>query len=186
MNPVFLAVLSIALVWMLLLMLRRGSEEDLLRDVEIGEGSEYMVRLPRRALLDQCLSAEDLDYVQLRNSPVLLRLFLHERRRLAIAWLRQTRREAHRLFRLHVRSVRFAHDLRPAAELKLLCAMGLFALVYAAMLAAVWWYGPLRTRRSLQSIQTLAGILARLVDRIVAAIVPGALPGMPAAAGVSR
>jgi hypothetical protein len=184
MNPVFLTLLCVALVCMLLVMLRRGSQEDLLRDDEICQGSEYMVRLPRRALLDQCLSAGDLDYVSLRNSPPLLRLFLHERRRLAVAWLRQTRREAHRLLRLHVSSVRFAADLRPAAELKLLLAVGLFALVYAAMLAAVWWYGPLNTRRSLQSIHALSGILARLVDRIVAGIVPATLPAT--AAGVTR
>lgn len=185
MNPVFLTVLCVALVGMLLVMLRRGSQEEILRDDEIFQGSEYMVRLPRRILLDQCLSADDLDYVRLRNSPALLRLFLHERRRLAAAWLRQTRREAQRLLRLHVSSARFAADLRPAAELKLLFAVGLFALVYAAMLAAVWWYGPLNTRRSLQSIQALSGILARLVDRIVAGIIPAGLPAMPAA-GVIR
>jgi hypothetical protein len=185
MNPVFLALLCIALVWMVLVICRRGFEEDLLRDDEIFQGGEYSVRLPRRALLDQCLSAGDLDYVRLRNSPALLRLFLQERRRLAVAWLRQTRREAHRLLRLHVSSVRFAADLRPAAELKLWFAVGLFSLVYAAMLAAVWWYGPLNTRRSLQSIQALSGILARLVDRIVASIIPANLPAMPAA-GVIR
>jgi hypothetical protein len=187
MSPVFLAVLGVALVGLLSLMWRHGSYEEIDRAGDIPEGSEYVVRLPKSSLFHRCLSAEDLEFVRLRKSPALLRLFLHERRRLAMAWLRETKREARRLVRLHVRSVRFAADLRPAAEARLFLAVALFSLVYAALLAAVWWYGLLRTRRSLQSIRALAGILARLAERIVAGgIVPDALAGMGATAGVAR
>jgi hypothetical protein len=186
MNPVFIVLLCAAMAWLLVLLLRRGEEEEFDRGAGIPSGSEMVVRLPQRFLLNQCLSAQDLELVRLRHSPALLRLFLHERRRLAVRWLRQTRREAHRLVRLHVHSVRYAADLRPVAEVKLFLAVGLFLLVYAATLTVVWWYGPLRTRRSLQSIQALAGILGRLADRIVAAIVPGAFPGMGTAEGAAR
>jgi hypothetical protein len=186
MNPVFLVILCVALVWVLFLMLRRGAQQEAGRAGGIAQGSEYVVRLPRRSLLHECLAVEDLEFIRARKSPPLLRLFLRERRRLAEAWLRETRREAHRLVRLHVNSVRYAADLRPAAEVRLFFAVVLFLLVYVTMLSLVWWFGRWRTRRLLDSIQALAGILARLVDRIVAAVVPGALPGLGAAAGVMR
>jgi hypothetical protein len=186
MNPAFLAVLCFALIGLLSLILSRGAYDELDRANHTLGNSQLVVSLPKRSLLHRCLSAEDLEFVRLRKSPPLLRLFLHERRRLAMAWLRQTRREARRLVRLHLSSVRFAADLRPAAEAKLFFAVGLFWLVYAALLVAVWWYGSLRTRRSVQSIRALAGILTGLADRIVAGIVPDAMAGMGATAGAVR
>jgi hypothetical protein len=184
MNPVFVALLCVALVWLLIL-LRGGAVEDPGRTRDLAQDLELVGRLPRRSLLDQCLSPEDLDFVKIRKSPAVLALFLHERRRIAVSWLRQTRREAQRLVRLHVHAVRYAADLRPAAEAKLFLAVGLFMLVYAAMLTAVWWYGPLRTRRSLASIRSLASVLAQLADRIVAGIAP-ALPPIASPAGAAR
>jgi hypothetical protein len=185
MNPVFIALLCVALVWLLIL-LRRRSLEDPGRAADISHGPELVIRLPKRSLLNQCLSPEDLDFVKLRKSPALLELFLHERRRLAVGWLRQTRREAQRLVRLHVHSVRYAADLRPAAEARLFLSVVLFMLLYAAMLTGVLWYGPLRTRRSFQSMRALAGLLAQLAERIVAGIIPGALPPIGASAGATR
>lgn len=185
MNPIFLASISVALLWLLFLMLRRST-------AEVGRvglypaGSEYEVRLPPRHLLDQCLSMEDLEFVRRRKSRVLLGFFLEERRRLADLWLRETRREAHRLFRLHLNSVRFATDLRPAAETRLLFAVAVFFLVYGALITAVWFYGALQTRQFLHSTHALARILARSTDRIARAIAPGAVPGMGAATGFTH
>jgi hypothetical protein len=184
-NPVFLASICIVLVWLLVLMFRR-SAGDADRIGSSLAGSEYEVRLPARYLLYQCLSAEDLEFVRLRKSPVLLRLFLRERRRLATSWLRETRREAHRLLRLHLNSVRFAADLRPMAESRLFLVVAVFFLVYGALTAVVWFYGPLQTRQFLQSTQALGRIFARLTDRIAAAIAPSALPGIGAATGFSN
>jgi hypothetical protein len=101
---------------------------------------------------------------------------VRERRRLAIAWLRQTRREAQRLLELHVRSVRYAADLRPGAEAKLFLAFGLFLLVYGMMLGFVFWYGPVTTRRFLESLQGLAGVLSQLGERIATSIGSRPLP----------
>jgi hypothetical protein len=98
-----------------------------------------------------------------------------------MAWLRQTRREAQRLLQLHVRSVRYAADLRPGAEAKVFLAAGLFLLVYGVMLGIVVWYGPLRTRRFLESLRGLAGVLSQLGERIATGIASGALPATGAA-----
>jgi len=176
-NPVFLAILSFALLWLLFLMLRRSRSEPDPFDAAAAR-SESEVRLPARHLLDQCFSAEDLEFVRARQSPALRRLFLRERRRLAGCWLRETRREARRLLRWHLNSVRYAADLRPAAEAKLLWVAAVFFLVSSALTALVWLYGPLETRRFLASTQELARILTQTTDRMAAAIHPRAVPRM--------
>ncbi|HEY7387993.1 MAG TPA: hypothetical protein VH640_05760 [Bryobacteraceae bacterium] len=185
MNPVFLASISVALLWLLFLMLRRSTSE-VKRARLSPAGSEYEVRLPPRYLLDQCLSMEDLEFVRRRKSSALLGLFLEERRRLAALWLRETRREAHRLLRLHLNSVRFAADLRPAAESRLFLAVAVFFLIYGALMTAVWFYGPLQTRRFLDSTHALARLLARVTDRIAVTIAPGAVPRMGAVTGLTN
>jgi hypothetical protein len=192
-NPILIAILCLALVALLYVMLRHAATEhsenaqwgyaEWGRSGETADGSR--VRLPPRSLLNQCLSADDLDCVQRRQSRPLLRLFLHERRRLALAWLTETKREAQRLLRLHVHSVRFAPDVRLGAEAKLAISVALFLVVYAALRTLVWWYGPWQTRQSLKSVQALFGVLAQLADRIVGAVIPVG-PQMEAAAGPLR
>jgi hypothetical protein len=170
--------LCATLAALLVVVLRGNRQQETGGNYELLNRPESLVRLPDRALLDRCLSAEDLAFISSLESPRLLRLFLRERRRLAIVWLRQTRREAQRLLELHVRSVRYAADLRPGAEAKLFLAAGLFLVVYTMMSGIVLWYGPLRTRRFLQSLQSLAGLLSILGQRIAGGIAPGPLPAI--------
>jgi hypothetical protein len=167
--------LCATLAALLVLVLRRNRQQETGRSYDSLNRPESFVRLPDRMLLDRCLSAEDLAFISSFESRALLRLFVGERRRLAVAWLRQTRREAQRLLQFHVRSVRYAVDLRPGAEARLFLAAGLFLLVYGMMLGIVFWYGPVRTRRFLQSLQGLAGVLSQLGERIAASIASGGL-----------
>lgn len=176
MSLALIAGLCAALAALLVLVLRRNREQEPGGSYDSSNRLKPTVRLPDRTLLDQCLSAEDLAFISSFASRHLLWLFVRERRRLAIAWLRQTRREAQRLLQVHVRSVRYAADLRPGAEVKLFLAAGLFLVVYGIMLSIVFWYGPLRTRRFVQSLQGLAGVLSNLGERIAAGIPSGSMP----------
>jgi hypothetical protein len=119
------------------------------------------------------LSIEDVEFAAQLGSPRILHLLLRERRRLALKWLRQTRREAGRLLRQHVRAARHAADLRPAAEVRLWFHAGLFLIVYEVLLTAVRLYGPFRTRAFVRSVFAMAGVLADLGDRIASAITTG-------------
>lgn len=183
MNLIFIITISIALLFFLWLVVRRSASDSAAQHDNPTGLSQYLVCLPPRALLDRFLSAEDVEYAATLNSPAVVRLVLRERRRLAAAWLRQTRREAGRLFRLHIRTVRQAQGLRPAAEVKLMFAAGSFFVVYAVMMAAVGLYGPLRTRRFLESVQTLANVLSNLGGRIAESIGPGMVPHLDATGG---
>jgi hypothetical protein len=174
----FIIAIALTLLFLLWVVWRRETNNGSAAGGGFPDPSEYLVRLPKRALLDRCLSPEDVEFAAMLRSPALLRLLVYERRRLALAWLRQTRREAVRLFRLHVRTVRHASGLRPLAEAKLFSAVGLFLIVHGVMVGSVCLYGPFRTRRFLESLRLLADLLSRLGGRIAESIGPGLVPQM--------
>ncbi|HEY1241131.1 MAG TPA: hypothetical protein VGF16_11270 [Bryobacteraceae bacterium] len=115
------------------------------------------------------------------RSPAVLQLLLRERRRLALEWLRLTRREARRLLRLHLRSVRHSADLRPATEARLLLHFGMFVVVYEILVAMVRLYGPVRTQSFVRSVQRLADVLSSASGQIAKAASPVSFPNVESA-----
>jgi hypothetical protein len=180
MDLTLIIVTGGALLLLLLVAWRRGAADDFAAIHDRPESTEYRVHLPERALLDRCLAREDEEFVSGLRSPRLLSLLFRERRRLALGWLRQTRREASRLYRLHVHSVRHATDLQPASEMKLLSALGLFLFICGMMMGMVWLSGPLRTRRLLHAGAAQADLLSHLGDRIAAYVAPQLMPHLGA------
>ena len=177
-------IIGIAAVLLFLLWVSRRRSLDIAdAGRHSGEESDFFVRLPPRGMLSRCLSVEDVEFVAARRVPRVLQLLLHERRRLALKWLRQTRREAGRLYTLHVRTARHSVDLQPTAELKLLLHFGVFLLMYQALMSVAWLYGPLRTRGFVRSVETLAGVMANLSGRIADSVGPATNPQWGAARG---
>ena len=155
--------ITIALVLLILLWARgRRRSSAFVRSRFAPEAAEYLVQLPPRDLLERCFSEDDVRFVAGLGAPEVLRLLLRERRRLALEWLRLTGREARRLLGLHVRTVRFAADLRPATEFQLLARAGAFLFTYELLMILVRWYGPLRAQAYVRSIQGLGSVLAAL------------------------
>jgi hypothetical protein len=136
--------------------------------------AEHPIRLPPHALLGRCLSVEDAEFAASLGSPAVLRLLLRDRRQFALEWLRQTRSEAGRLLRLHVRAVRYAAGLRPGREVALLFFAGMFFAVYEMLALCVRLYGPFRTRQFVHALHGLARVLTALGARIAASAVPSA------------
>lgn len=128
--------------------------------------SQDLPRPPSRAILDRCLSLEDIRFVTTIRSPELLRLLLSERRRLALRWLKQTRTEAGRLFRSHLRAARHAQNLRPVTEFRLLFDFTSLVLIYQLLSVLVRFYGPIRTAGFLRLAHSLSHVLANLGGRI--------------------
>jgi hypothetical protein len=180
-NLISICILCIGLLALVLLVWRRDRARETEDFLSESEGPENVARLPERGLLYRCLSPEDLEFITRRKSRRLEELFVRERRRLAICWLRQTRREASRLYGLHLRSARHAANLRPAAELNLFFAVALFLIVYEAMLGAVWLYGPFQARQFLAFLHSLGDLLSRLGVRIAGSITPAPWPELRAA-----
>ncbi len=129
-------------------------------------GEEVPAGLPDRAIMERILSAEDARYIASLRLPRVYRLFLRERRRLAIVWLRAIRAEAARLFGLHTRAVRQMQDVRPIMEVRVACSFALFMLNYAVVVGLVRWYGPFGAGAILRVFDSLSGAMERLSRQV--------------------
>ena len=170
MTSVAIIALAIACLVLLLAALLRSRTSR--TDLESAFDSERAVRLPPLAVLDRCLSLDDIEFTARLRAPRVLQLLLSERRRLALRWIRHTRHEVRRVFRRHLQAVRHSADLRPARELRVLVDALSFACLSQILVAVVYFYGPLQSRSFLQSIRSLANLLANLGGRI-AVVSPG-------------
>ena len=79
---------------------------------------------------------EDWDYVGGLNSETLKRMFLKERKGLALAWVEAARSEARTLIRVHRTAASTSPHLRPGVELRITYVYAEF-LFYCALLAFV-------------------------------------------------
>lgn len=140
--------------------------------------------LPPRALMQRILSIEDVEFAQMLPAPRVLRLLVAERRRLALGWLHQIRREAGRLVEMHVREARHAAGLRPATEIRLFAHMTLFLATYQVLLAGVWFWGPFRTRGYLRWIRGLSDLVSDSGGRMADLARAGSAPAPQSAANL--
>jgi|SRR5579871_225195 len=178
MNSVIFLIIGVILLILLWAGSRRSTDS-----ASPPDSSEYLVQLPSSSLFARCLSEEDVRFVASVRSASLSRLLRRERRRLALRWLQLTRREATRLFGLHVRAARYAADLRPLTEIKLVLELGWFLVIYQALTGLVHLYGPFRTQAYVRSIQRLAIVLAQLGGRIAASAGPSPVAELQTARG---
>ena len=123
-------------------------------------------RLPERALMDQILSQEDAAFIKSLRSPELQRLFITERRRLALEWLSEMLREARRLMAMHGQAARQAPDLSVRAELRVASEYALFLGAFGAVFGLVWLFDPFRMRGMLGAVSSLVGAFEALGRRI--------------------
>jgi hypothetical protein len=141
-------------------------------------GEEAPAGLPDRAIMERILAPEDAAYIASLRLPRVHRLFLRERRRLALRWLRAIRAEATRLFGLHTGAVRQTHDVRPMMEVRIACSFAVFMLNYAVIVGLVQWHGPFRTGAILRLFDSLSGAMGRLSRQLAASA------GMPASGAI--
>lgn len=179
MDILFAIAIAGALLILLWVAVRRN-----VSDASRAAEPDFEPCLPPRALMQRILSIEDVEFAAVLQAPGVLRLLLEERRRLALAWLRQTRREAGRLVERHVREARHAAGLRPAIEIRLFAHMTLFLATYQVLLAGVWFWGPFRTRRYLLWIRGLSDLLSDYGGRMADLARAGSAPAPRAASNI--
>jgi len=138
-----LMLLILLILWIQLAASSRGgklSEAD--RDL-----TALQLELPPRTLVERIFAPEDWEFVSRQTPLRVQRIFLEERRAIALSWLRQTRREAARLLDFHLRVVRRNVNLRPAVEIKLALRYVLFLLVCNVLGVLIWLGGPFYSRK---------------------------------------
>src|SRR5579872_4273866 len=163
-----IAIITIAIAFLLLLLLMgRNRQLSPPPGLESEHDSETGARMPPLTVLYRCFSVDDIEFTARLRAPMVQQLLLSERRRLALQWISRTRHEVRRVFRLHLRAARHSADLRPGAEMRLVFDGVVFLILSQMLVAVVYFYGPFRSRSFLQSIRSLANVLADLSGRIV-------------------
>jgi hypothetical protein len=103
------------------------------------------------AVMRQIIAPRDMAYVASLGMPKIQRFFVRERRRLALDWLRASRKEACRLLYAHAEAAKRSRDIRPMMEIRIACLFASFFLLYLAMAGLVRLFGPFRTPALLRS-----------------------------------
>ncbi len=109
------------------------------------------------AAIDRLFSTEDMEFISHSSPPKVRRLFLEERKGLAIQWLRKTQKQVAQLMDLHLRLAGHTHEPSPRFELKLGAKYLSFLLVSYLLLLLVWLRGPFKPRRVVAYTSRVAG-----------------------------
>ena len=166
--PALIAIAFAALfiLWIGFSLLRWGKHS---RDPYDKAEKQFPVGVPRcpRVVLDRIFKREDLDFVARQDSREALELFQRERKRIAHFWIRQIRQEISGIRQAHVAMVRERSDLDPATELKVALEYLLVSGLCWLMTAAVYFLGPVHTRRLAHRATELAADLSSAVGKSV-------------------
>lgn len=109
------------------------------------------------AAIQRIFSTDDMQFIAHAGSPKVQRLFLQERKTLAIQWLRKTQKQVSQLMRLHSRLAGLSREPRPALELRLGFKYAVFVLASYLVLALLWLRGPFKARRIVAYTSGVAG-----------------------------
>ena len=123
--------------------------------------------------LERIFGREDWDFIRIRASKQVQRLFLRERKAIALAWISQLRRQAKAGMQLRVSRVRVSKELQPVVEIKLAVDYYSFLGMCALMAAIVSLRGPMALRGMLGQAGSLSDKLRSMLD---AASHPQAFP----------
>jgi hypothetical protein len=109
------------------------------------------------AAIERIFSAEDIEFICRSSAPEVQRLFLKERKALAVQWLRKTQKQVAQFMDLHLRLAGFTEKPSPGFELELTAKYVVFFVVSHLLLLLLWLRGPFRARRVVGYTCAVAG-----------------------------
>lgn len=155
----FFLALSLALLVLLLLWASRGARVAANQE-EIAGVQEALAALqlagPPRTLEEKIFAGRDWEFVSKRTPRPIQLEFLNDRKKLALSWLRESRKKVAEVLALHRTAARQWSSLRPAAELGLVVHYLFFLMVYAILFGLIWLRGPFALRRMVSYASELA------------------------------
>ena len=101
-------------------------------------------------------SPEDGQFISQTHAPYLKRLFLHERKRVALLWVRQTSRDIQQVMRNHTDTAKQAADIRFRTELSLFLTYVELRLMCETLSLLITTVGPPRLERIAASVHELS------------------------------
>lgn len=130
--------------------------------------------LPEK-LIERIFDRGDLHYVTTETTPEVGRLFLAERKRISLIWVRRVRDEIHNLMRFHLGYSRFQAKLSLNTELRMALDFFLLLLACHALQLSLYLIGPYSAPRMVGIAAGAAARVCRISEESLAFLNP--LPG---------
>jgi hypothetical protein len=144
-----IAVLFLATGLLLIVLLLRLFSRDRTGDrvsIELLDNTEevgsFYPRLPRRELTHRLFGSDDWVFVLSQKSDRTKRIFLQERKSLALAWMKAVRRSTKELMNHHRMMSRTSSELETFVELEVVANYFLFQILWQFVVLAIWLHGP--------------------------------------------
>jgi hypothetical protein len=109
------------------------------------------------AAIQRIFSSEDMEFISRSGTVDVRRLFLKERKTLALQWLRMIQRQLAHLMDLHLRLASYTYDPRPKFELKLSAKYLNVIVVSHIVLLLLRIRGPFKATRAIAYTIRAAG-----------------------------
>jgi hypothetical protein len=95
-------------------------------------------------VMRRILSTEDICFIAETASPEAQKLFHHERKKLAIRWIRRTQAQISELMKLHLMLKSYATDSNSDLDIGLSIRYAAFKVISTFVLIVIWLAGPLK------------------------------------------
>lgn len=152
MNQIMAFVIAgLLLLAVLVYWVQRSRSQDVKKETEGLEEQRILACLQfevlTKAFVERVFSEQDWAFISGRTNRAVRRLFQTQRRRLAMIWLRRTRKQVTQLMTFYRAAVRQKIDVTAAVEMRVALDYMLFLLTYYVLLISVWLRGPMQARK---------------------------------------
>jgi hypothetical protein len=121
----------------------------------------------RKKQINQIFGREDWDFIRTCTPEPVQRLFLKERKGIALSWLAQLRKHARTSMHLHLATARASEELEPLAELKLAIDYYAFLAKCELIAAILRLGGPMALRDMVGQAESLSNSLRGVLEAAV-------------------
>lgn len=168
---VLLSLLILIFTARLLIQSRRPGHS---RVVTIEDYSEARAALDsvfeETAAIKRIFANEDLEFISRTATRDVQRFFLKERKRLAMQWMRTTRRHVAHLMDLHLKLASYTNEPSPRCEVRLTANYLCFILASNGLITLLSFFGPFKGVRivayTLRVAEYLSSILSLQLEKI--------------------
>jgi len=122
------------------------------------------------AAVNRIFSSEDMEFISRSAPNDARRLFLKERKLLALQWLRLMQKQVAQLMDIHLRLAGHTYDPSPRFELRLTAKYLAFALFSYMVLFLLWVRGPFKATRgtayTIRAAESFCSVFSLRLERI--------------------
>jgi hypothetical protein len=116
-------------------------------------------------ILERIFAKEDLDYITSKAPPCIHNLFLEERKKIALSWVGQVRRQLLSLKQLHSGSARFYAQLNCRTEITLAVELAVLQSTCRALQFVLYLRGPYAAPRMVEATAEAAARVCGISEK---------------------